>query len=184
MTEDDDQVDECEWFDDYCEDCSELMDRKDYVGLIARCRQRLEQWPNDSYAVSALADAYVLAGQFEQAIEFAGPYYEADPEDFDLQACILSALAGLGKTWDNFPWKSPPPMLRMSDSVLDECYRWLRPKRKPRSVFELYEPFITRGHVLFSEDDLLRELLTDERFVVTEDRAFPEVSVGKQGRNL
>jgi len=42
---------------------------------------------------------------------------------------------------------------------------------------ELYELFIPRGHVLFSEDDLLRELLADERFVVTGKEASPRVSV-------
>ena len=177
MIDDDYVVAECEWFDDYAEDFSTLLDQRDYAGLIRRCRQRFERYPDDPYAVDDLADAYVQAGQFEQAIAFVRPYYEAEPDSFDFQHCILAALAGMGKAWDEFPWKSPPPLVEMSAGVLDECYRFLRPKRNPRSVFELYALFITRGHLLFSEDDLLRELLADGRFVVAERDAFPAVSV-------
>jgi hypothetical protein len=177
-----DEVDEVEWFDVYCENHSELMQRQDYAGLIRLCRQRLKRHPHDPYAVTDVADAYVQAGQFEQSLAFAGPYYEADPESYDLQACILAALAGLGKAWDEFAWKSPPPIVRMSDGVLDECYRFMQPKRKPRFVSELYGLFIGRGHLLFSEDDLLRALLADRRFVVTGEDMFAEVSVRRKGQ--
>jgi D-alanine-D-alanine ligase-like ATP-grasp enzyme len=128
-----------------------------------------------------LAEAYVLAEQFEEAIALVRPYYEADAENFDLQACILNALAGMGKAWDDFPWKSPPPVIRMSDGVLDECYRFLRRKRKPRSVLHLYERFIPQGHRLFSEDDLLQELLADERFAVTGKGTFAEACARRKG---
>ena len=154
---DDDVVEECEWFDEYVEGCCQLTDRQDYAGLMRLCRQRLERFPDDHGAALDVADAYVQAGQFEEAIAFVRPYYEADPEDFDFQHCILAALAGMGKAWEEFPWKSPLPVVKMSRGVLDECYRFLLPKRKPRSVWELYERFITRGHLLFSQDDLLRQ---------------------------
>jgi hypothetical protein len=177
---DDDVIDDSEWFDDYCEQCSELIERQDYAGLIRACQQRLERYPHDPYAVTDVADAYVRAGQFEQALAFLGPYYEADPESYDLQACLLAALAGLGKAWNEFPWRSPPPIVRMSDGVLDECYRFLQPKRKPRSVYGLYQLFIRRGHPLFSEDELLKGLLADGRFVVADQDTYPLVSVRRK----
>jgi len=88
MTEDDDQVDDCEWFDDYWRgllrvDGSAGLRRADRVLPATVGRS-----PDDPNAVTDLVEAYVLAGQFEQAIEFAGPYYEADPESFDFQATI------------------------------------------------------------------------------------------------
>jgi hypothetical protein len=36
----------------------------------------------------------------------------------------------------------------------------------------------------WKRDDLLRELLADERFVVTDEQTFPQVSVRKQGLAL
>jgi len=69
---DDDVADEIEWWDVYCEQCSQLMDRQDYAGLIRCCRQQWERCPDSHCAVIDLAQAYVLAGQFEQAIEFVG----------------------------------------------------------------------------------------------------------------
>ena len=66
--------------------------------------------------------------------------------------------------------------MTVEDGVLDECYRFLRPKRKPRSVWDLYERFMTRGHLLFSEDDLVRKLLADGPFVVSGDDTLVEVS--------
>jgi hypothetical protein len=180
MIDEDDLADEVESSDLYCEECSELMDRQDHAGLIRCCRQRWERHPDDPCAVADVADAHVRAGQFEQAIAFVRPYYDADPDNFDFQASILESLAGLGKSWDEFPWTSRPPIIRMSGGVLDECHRFLRPKRKPRSVFEVYEQFLPRGHLLFSEEDLLRQVRADERLVVTEGASVTQVSVRRR----
>lgn len=175
-------VADCEWFDVYCEEHSALLHRRDYEGLLQLCRLRLARSPHDSSAAAEVAEAYVLAGRCAEALAFVRPYYEADPENFDFQACILDALAGLGKAWDEFPWKLAPTVIRMSDGVLDECYRFLRPKRKPRSVGELYGRFISRGHLLFSEDYLREGLRADGRFVVTGEGLLAAVSVVRKVR--
>jgi hypothetical protein len=49
--------------------------------------------------------------------------------------------------------------------------------RRCRQRFRRYQRFITRGHLLFSQDELLRELLADRRFVVADRDECPMVSV-------
>jgi hypothetical protein len=49
---------------------------------------------------------------------------------------------------------------------VDACYEFLKSKRKPRSVSELYTRFVMEGYLLFKEEDLLKALSEDSRFVV------------------
>ena len=54
----------------------------------------------------------------------------------------------------------------MSDDILDVCYYFLKPERKSRSVLDIHTNFITKGYLLFTEDDLFKALTKDERFIV------------------
>jgi hypothetical protein len=42
-----------------------------------------------------VADADVQAGRCEEALAFVRPFSDADPDDFDFQACILAGK-GIG----------------------------------------------------------------------------------------
>lgn len=77
-----------------------------------------------------------------------------------------------------------PVILRMSTEIPDACYEFLRSKRKPRSVNELYTRFVMEGYLLFTEDDLLKALSKDSRFVVedTDSGLFAEVRVARKAR--
>jgi len=90
----------------------------------------------------------------------------------------------LGKTEDDFDWVQEPVILKMSTEILDACYEFLRSRRKPRSVNELYTRFVMEGYLLFTEEDLLNALLGDSRFVVENADAglFAEVRVSGKGR--
>ncbi len=72
----------------------------------------------------------------------------------------------------------------MSTEISDACYEFLRSKRKPRSVNELYTRFVMEGYLLFTEDDLLKALSKDSRFVVedTDSGLFAEVRVARKAR--
>jgi hypothetical protein len=90
----------------------------------------------------------------------------------------LDALFALGKNENDFNWIEKPVVLRMSDDILDACYRFLKPKRKSRSVLEIHTHFITEGYLLFTEGDLFKALEEDERFVVEDvDRDVFHVQV-------
>jgi len=54
----------------------------------------------------------------------------------------------------------------MSKDIIDACYEFLKPKRKPRSVLEIHTQFVTKGYLLFTEEDLFRALVKDNRFMV------------------
>jgi hypothetical protein len=144
-------ADDFEWFDVWCELHSELLDQKDYPALVQLCKQRFTRDPVDPHAMEALAEAYVLNRQPQEALDLTIQYYEREPDNPIFQACILDALRAMGKGIDDFPWRFPPDVLRISDGVLEEFYRFLKPRRKPRTVLDLYTQFFYPRHICFSQ---------------------------------
>jgi len=168
-----------EWETDY-----ELREKEDWPGLVEYCKQRAERLPDDPYAQFYLGEAYILNGEYEKAIEFLSKHHKHHPDNPDYHHVILDALYALGKTEDDFDWVQEPVILKMSTEILDACYEFLRSRRKPRSVNELYTRFVMEGYLLFTEEDLLNALLGDSRFVVENADAglFAEVRVSGKGR--
>ena len=162
----------------------EFREKKDYPGLVGYCKQRAERLPDDPYAQYYLGEAYVLNGEYEMAIEFLSEHHKHHADNPDYHHVILDALYALGKTEDDFDWVEKPVILRMSTEILDACYEFLRSRRKPRSVNELYTRFVMEGYLLFTEEDLLKALSEDSRFVVEDADAgiFAEVRVAGKRR--
>ncbi len=162
----------------------EFVDNEDYPGLVRHYKQRAERHPDDLYAQYYLGDAYVLNGEFKKAIEFMAEHHKKHPRNSDYQHVILDALFALGKTEGDFNWVKRPVVLRMSTDIADTCYEFLKRKRKPRSIMELYTQFIIEGYLLFSEQDLLKALLNDGRFEVDkpDSEFWAEVSVVRKKR--
>jgi hypothetical protein len=103
----------------------------------------------------------------------------------DYQYVILDALYALGKNENDFDWIEKPVILRMSNDIVDACHEFLKPKRKPRSITEIYLEFVPKGYLLFMEEDLLNALLRDERFIIEYpygDSLYAEVSVVRKRR--
>jgi len=168
-----------EWETDY-----ELREKEDWPGLVEYCKQRAERLPDDPYAQYYLGNAYVLNGEYDEALQFLSEHHRRQPWNPDYHGVILDALYALGKTEDDFDWVQEPVILKMSTEILDACYEFLRSRRKPRSVNELYTRFVMEGYLLFTEEDLLKALLEDGRFVVEDADAglFAEVRVSGKGR--
>ena len=162
----------------------EFRENKDSPGLVGYCKQRAERLPNDPYAQYYLGEAYVLNGEYEKAIEFLSEHHKHHADNPDYQHVILDALYALGKTEDDFDWLEKPVILRMSAEIVDACYEFLRSRRKPRSVNELYTRFVMEGYLLFTEEDLLKALSEDSRFVVEDADAgmFAGVRVAAKRR--
>ena len=152
---------------------AELREKEDFPALVEYCKRRAKQQPDDLYSQYDLGDAFVLNGEYENAIEFMSEHHRKHPWNTDYQHVILDALFALGKTEDDFEWLEKPVVLRMSQEIVDTCYEMLKRKRKPRYVIELYTQFIMKGYLLFTEQDLLEALVTDGRFdVQNPDSAF------------
>ena len=146
-----------------------MRDKEDYPSLVEYCKQRAERFHDDPCAQYYLGEAYVLNGEYEKAIEFLSEHHRRHPDNPDIQHLILDALFALGKTDDDFDWVQRPVILRMSSYTLKSCYEFLKSKRKPRSVNELYNRFVMEGYLLFTEEDLMKALSEDGRFVVEDD---------------
>ncbi len=163
----------------------ELREKENYAGLVEYCKHRAERFPDDPYAQFYLGEAYVLNGEYEKAIEFGSHHHKKQPWNIDFQHVLLDALFALGKNENDFNWIERPVVLRMSDDILDACYHFLKPKRKSRSVLEIHTNFITKGYLLFTEDDLFKALTEDERFIVEDvgrGAFFAQVRVARKRR--
>ena len=176
---DDESYDFEEWEID-----AELRDEENYPGLVEYCKQRAERLPDDPYAQYYLGEAYVLNGEYEKAIEFLSEHHRRHPDNLDFQYVILDALFALGKTHNDFDWVQTPVILRMSSDILEACYEFLKLKRKPRSFSEIHGRFLFEGYVLFTEEDLLKALSADGRFIVEDANAdlFAKVRVAGKER--
>ena len=173
------QLDDFESWEPY----AKLIEEEDYLGLVRYCKKIAEQFPDSLYAQYYLGDAYVLNGEYEKAIEFLSEHHRKHPWNKDYQHVILNALFALGKTEDDFNWFEEPIILRMSEDVVDACYKFLRRKRNPRPVFIIYMEFVTEGYLHFTEEDLFNALLNDKRFIVEkleEGPIFAEVKVNRK----
>ena len=176
-------------FDDFedWEPYAQLIEKQDYPGLVRYCKKRAEQRPDHLYAQYNLGHAYILNGEYENAIDFMSDHHRKHPWIGDYQHVILDALFALDKDEGDFNWVEKPVVLRLSENILDACYEFLKPKRKPRSVADLYIEFVMKGYVLFIEEDLYNALSTDQRFNVEnpcEDQHLAKVQVvRKKGKN-
>ena len=55
---------------------------------------------------------------------------------------------------------------RKVSQIRDLCYKYLKPKRKYRSIIDLKSNLVTQGYIAFSEEELLKSLIQDRRFIV------------------
>lgn len=148
------------------EDICDFHDRRDYAGLVAYCEKEVEISPNDLYAAERLMQAYVLNADYHEAISFGAQLHRDYPSISMFSHHILDALFALGKTENGFDWEIRPAVLRLDRSVLDDCYGFLRPKRKPRDISDFHIELWSDVYVAFTDDDLLESLRNDARFVV------------------
>ena len=158
---------------------SELRNEEEYPALVEYCEKKVKENPDDPYSQYHLGEAYVLNGEYEKAIQYMTRHLKNDPENLDFQYVVLDALFALGKDENEFEWLEKPIILRMSQEILDFYYEFLRPKRKPRTICDLFIELIPKGYLLFKERDLLEALLRDERFIVesADQEDFAEVIV-------
>lgn len=142
------------------------LEKEDYWGLLEYRKEHAQRRPDDLYAQIRLGEAYNLVGEYQAAIDFCTKLHQQYPEIPDFQHLILDALVATNRTEDDFSWTRRPTIIRLTSAVLDWCYDYLQPKRKPRSIDELFIEFIPKGYLRFSEDDLFNALRKDSRFVV------------------
>ena len=152
------------------EDHYNLLEAEDYPGLVAYCEADFRMHPQDLYAADRLAEAYVLNGQYQDAIRFSGRMHREHPMISMFHHHLLDALFALGKTEHDFRWLAAPSIVRLTPEVREACYDALRGMRKPRSAFDLRCALWCDSYVLFTDAELMEYLQSDSRFVVLQER--------------
>ena len=102
------------------EDHCDFHDRRDYAGLVAYCKDEVKRSPNDLYAAERLLQAFVLSGDYGDAISFGATLERNHPGVGMFSHHILDALFALGKTEADFDWTEPPSIVRLDHGVSDE----------------------------------------------------------------
>jgi tetratricopeptide (TPR) repeat protein len=144
----------------------ELKQEEDWPGLIRYYQKEVRHNPDDYYAQVGLGEAYLLNGEYQKAIDYLAEVHREIPESEDPQHFILKALFALGKDENDFDWVEKPVVLRLNEEVLERCYQYLRPKRKPRDVYEIYTGLERKAYLTFDREALYEALKEDERFKV------------------
>lgn len=162
------------------QDHFELHERRNYPALVELCESEVAANPGALQAFDNLAEAYLLNGQYQEAIDLIGRAHAEHPEICSFAHTLLDALFAMGKSEDDFPWKRRPSVLRIGPEVADLCFEYLRPKRKPRSISELYEELEGPAYPAFTEQELLCFLRSEGRFEVVERRGLPLLKIDRE----
>ena len=162
----------------------EIIENEDWNGLILYRQSVLRRHPDDLHAQWGVGDAYVQAGEYQKALDYLAPLHRENPDITDIQWSILDALFGLGKNENDFDWTEKPTILRVNEDLVNQCYEYLRQKRKPRSVMDICNSLIIgNGYQHFKEEKLLAALKADKRFKIEGEGFFgSEISVLRKSR--
>ncbi|MGL5434522.1 MAG: tetratricopeptide repeat protein [Lachnospiraceae bacterium] len=151
------------------EEEADMFYQKEWQGLIEYRRRNSQRYPDCQYTQWSQGEAYVLNGEYEKAISFLGDLHNKYPDDPNIHHSLLNALMAVGKDETAFAWVIKTKVLKLDRDVLDFCYSYMRYKRKPRMVEEVYLGCYSIGYPMFSAEQLLKSLYSDTRFILTGD---------------
>lgn len=146
----------------------DLIEKKDYEGLIKYRKKCLDRHPNDSYSKWSFGEAYVMAKKYQIALDYFISIYQESYEDPNVQASILDALFALGKCEQEFEWIIEPKVMRIEEGI-ECCKKKLKGKRKSVAILELHFDLLMEGYLLFSLKELLSALIRDDNFDLVEN---------------
>lgn len=170
---------------DYLDDCDDMEDdfeswegfaefynAQDYPGLVKYCEAEVARRPDRLWARYELGRAYVLNGQYQEAIDLMTECHRQWPAHEDFQHVALDALFALGKTEGDFSWVNVPAVIRLDAALIDHYYEYLRTKRRAVRIADLRREQDVHGYLAFSEEQLLQALAHDDRFEVDANQAW------------
>jgi len=137
------------------EDDKILFEKEDWPNLLKLREERAKKNPSDLYAQQRFAEALNLNKEFADTLDFITPYYQDNYEvGFGIHE-IIDALKGLSKTENDFDWIVKPTIIKLDSDSLKFCVDFLKPKRKPSSVSDIYCDLMMQGdYVDFNEAQL------------------------------
>jgi len=144
-----------------------FFDMRDWRGLVEYRKQKADSQSDNLYDQWSLGEAYVLNEEYEKAISFLSNLHKKYADDPNIQYSLVEALLAVGKDENAIDWVIKPAVLKLDKDTLDYCYSFLRTKRKPRTVSELYLGLYSEGYPMFNDDQLMLFLHSDNRFILT-----------------
>jgi hypothetical protein len=144
---------------------ADLINEKNWKGLLKLREQRARRKPDDLYAQERYGEALILNQQYQQALDYMTPYYKVYHElEFGIGQ-IMDALIGLGKTEKDFNWIKKPRVLRLDQSTINLCKINLKGKKRFTKVLDLYFSLMfAADYLTFKEQefsDFLRKNVND-----------------------
>lgn len=141
-------------FEDWEAD-ADHYNRKDYSGLLETQKARALKNPTDLHQQEKYAIALNLNKKYEETLKLLEPLYKKHYDcGFGINE-IMKALLGLNKTEKDFKWIKKPLILRLDDKTLDLIKEFLKGKRKPFSISEIYQYLLVKAnYLLFNEEEL------------------------------
>jgi hypothetical protein len=137
------------------EDDKILFEKEDWASLLKLREERAKKNPSDLYAQQRFAEALNLNNKFKETLDFITPYYQDNYEaGFGIHE-IIDALKGLDKAENDYNWIVKPAIIKLNPDTLKLCVDFLKPKRKPSSLSDIYCDLMLRGdYVDFTEEKL------------------------------
>lgn len=152
----------------------EIYSREDWRELVRVRERQLERHADDVHVRLALAEAHLLAGDPEPALDVAAPCHAEEPDDPWIEDTILEALFALGRTEDDFPWLGEtPPVLRLDDRLLDRLHERITADPELEDLAFLYHVVAEEAFTPFGPAELLAALREHPRFVTEMDDRGP-----------
>ena len=132
-----------------------LFENEDWINLLKLRKKRAKSEPSDLYAQQRFAEALNLNKRFTDTLDFITPIYKANYESgFGIHE-IIDALYGLDKSENDFEWIIKPKVIKLDSDALKLCIDFLKPKRKPSSILDIYCDLIMNGdYFAFDEKQL------------------------------
>lgn len=156
----------------------ELFAAEDWPALVQVRERQLARHPLDPHVRLALAEALLLAGDPERALELAARCHEVEPGDPAIEDAILEALFALGRSESDFPWRGgTPPVHRLGEALLAQVHERLREEDEPKEVGLLFYELCDGAFARFDLGELLDALRADPRFATERDDSPWEATV-------
>lgn len=137
-----------------------FYDREDWVGLLELQKRRAEKDPTDLQLQEKYAVALNLNKKYAETLKLLEPLYRKNYEfGFGINI-IMEALLGLNKTEKDFNWVKKPIILKLDEETINLCIKFLKGKRKPRSVSNIYVHFIVKSDFMYFDEESLAKYLS------------------------
>mgnify|MGYP001478979852 CR=1 FL=1 len=175
--------------EDYMEEWepdAELYYNEQWEELLNLRQKRAINNPHDLHAQYYLGEAYILNKKYEEAILFMHEWHKKYPDNYDFNSVILDSLIALGKNEDDFEWVVKPNVIKISDELINECYKYISKNRKVNDIHDLYDFIYNKyneynEYLIFSKEALLKVLQKDKRFFVSTE-IIPEIKINRNNK--